>query len=67
MTKMKRKNGVYKSELAIYFIKDDKIMMLMKGNFYKATESFMQGVYVEPLSKTQLSQFDEAYEQVKPW
>ncbi len=62
-----RENGVYKSELATYYIKDDKILMLIKGKFYKTSESFMQGVYREPLSEEQLSQFDEAYEQVKYW
>ena len=61
------KNGVYKSKLAIYYIKDNKILMLMKGRFYKTSKSFMQGVYREPLSDKQLSQFDEAYNQVSQW
>ena len=63
----KRENGVYKSELATYYIKDNKILMLMKGRFYKTSESFMQGVYREPLNETQLSQFADAYKSVKQW
>jgi len=61
------KNGMYKSKLAEYYIKDNKILMLMKGRFYKTSESFMQGEYVEPLTDEQLGQFDEAYKQVKHW
>ena len=62
-----RKNGVYKSELATYYIKDDKILMLMKGQFYKTSESFMQGVYTEELTDEQMNQFNEAYDQVSQW
>jgi len=61
------KNGIYKSELATYYIKDNKILMQMKGRFYKTSDSFMQGTYREPLTETQIKQFDEAYEQVKYW
>jgi hypothetical protein len=61
------KDGIYKSALATYYIKDNKILMLMKGQFYKTSESFMQGTYQEPLTKEQIGQFDEAYEQVKYW
>ena len=61
------KDGIYKSELATYYIKDNKILMHMKGQFYKTSESFMQGTYQEPLTEQQISQFDEAYEQVKYW
>jgi hypothetical protein len=61
------KNGFYKSELATYYIKDNKIMMRMKGQFYKTSESFMQGTYMKPLTETQISQFDDAYEQCKQW
>jgi len=61
------KNGFYKSELATYYIKDNKIMMRMKGQFYKTNESFMQGTYMKPLTETQISQFDDAYKQCKQW
>tara|TARA_R100001463_G_scaffold23149_2_gene55458 strand:+ start:913 stop:1101 length:189 start_codon:yes stop_codon:yes gene_type:complete len=61
------KDGIYKSALATYYIKDNKILMLMKGQFYKTSESFMQGTYQEPLTEQQIGQFDEAYEQVKYW
>tara|TARA_R100000951_G_scaffold54838_1_gene46073 strand:+ start:317 stop:505 length:189 start_codon:yes stop_codon:yes gene_type:complete len=61
------KNGIYKSELATYYIKDNKILMNLKGNFYKTSESFMQGKYKEPLTENQLKKFDEAYKQVKQW
>tara|TARA_R110000782_G_scaffold236188_4_gene322343 strand:- start:101 stop:298 length:198 start_codon:yes stop_codon:yes gene_type:complete len=65
MTKIE--NGVYKSELATYYIKNNKILMLMKGKFYKTSESFMQGVYREELTDEQMNQFDEAYNQVQQW
>ena len=61
------KNGFYKSELATYYIKDNKIMMHMKGQFYKTNENFMQGTYIKPLTETQTNQFDDAYEQCKQW
>lgn len=62
-----KQNGVYKSKLATYFIKDDKILMLLKGNFYKTTSGYMQGVYKKPLTEKQLSQFEEAYNKSKCW
>lgn len=61
------KNGFYKSELAAYYIKDNKIMMHMKGQFYKTNENFMQGTYMKPLTETQIKQFDDAYKQCKQW
>lgn len=61
------KNGIYKSKLATYYIKDEKILMQMKGRFYKTSESFMQGTYREPLTDKQIKQFDEAYNQVSQW
>ena len=61
------KDGFYKSELAAYYIKDNKIMMHMKGQFYKTSESFMQGTYIKSLTETQINQFDDAYEQCKQW
>jgi len=60
-------NGTYKSDNATYFVKDDNILMLLKGNWYKTSLNFFQGIYKKPLTDEQLEQFDEAYAQVNQW
>lgn len=60
-------NGIYKSPEAIYYVKDEKIMMQIKGNLYKTSKNFMFGTKVKDMSEQQLNQFDAAYEQVKKW
>ncbi len=37
------KDGIYKSDNAIYFVLDNKILMRLMGEMYKTTKSFMQG------------------------
>jgi len=65
MTKLK--DGIYKSENAIYFIFNDKIMMKIGGSVYKTNSNFMQGKWVDDLSSSMISQFDEVYDQLKSW
>jgi len=60
-------NGIYKSENATYFIKDKKILMKLKGDFYKTNENFMQGRFQAPLSEGMDRNFDKAYSQAKNW
>ena len=61
------KDGIYKSALATYYIKDNKILMKMKGKFYKTNENYMQGSFQAPLSEGMERNFNKAYEQVKYW
>ena len=41
------KDGIYKSNDAIYFVLNEKILMKMMGNMYKTTKHFMFGDYVD--------------------
>ncbi len=36
-------NGIYKSDNAVYFVYNGKILMKIMSNFYKTTANFMQG------------------------
>lgn len=67
MIETKLKNGIYKSENAIYFIYNDKIMMKINGGMYKTNSNFMQGKWVEDLKPAMTEQFDKVYEQLKSW
>ena len=60
-------NGIYKSPDAIYYVKDGKIMMQLRGQLFKTNENFMFGTKVKEMTEQQLSQFDDAYEKVKQW
>jgi len=61
------KNGIYKSDNAIYFVLDNKILMRIMGEMYKTTKSFMQGDWKEDLQPEMIEQFDEVYNEVKQW
>tara|TARA_R100001594_G_scaffold52083_1_gene85597 strand:- start:651 stop:839 length:189 start_codon:yes stop_codon:yes gene_type:complete len=61
------KNGIYKSDNAIYFVLDNKILMRIMGEMYKTTKSFMQGDWKENLRPEMIEQFDEVYNEVKQW
>ena len=61
------KNGIYKSENAIYFIYNDKIMMRVNGGMYKTNENFMQGKWVDDLKPEMIEQFKEVYNKLKSW
>ncbi len=67
MIKSKLKNGIYKSENAIYFIYNDKIMMRINGGMYKTNENFMQGKWVDDLKSEMIDQFNEVYNKLKSW
>lgn len=64
----KLKNGIYKNEHASYFIKDEKIIMNLKGSYYKTTVQFMLGAqFIKDLSKGIEETFDKAYESAPQW
>jgi hypothetical protein len=67
MTESKLKNGIYKSENAIYFIYNDQIMMRINGGMYKTNSNFMQGKWVDDLKPEMIAQFDEVYNKLKSW
>ena len=61
------KDGIYKSNDAIYFVLNEKILMKILGNVYKTTKHFNFGEYVEPLKPGMIEQFDEVYNECKNW
>lgn len=67
MEDTKVKDGMYRSNDAIYYIKDGRILMNMKGSWYKTNANFLQGPWLKPLTSDQLGAFDKAYSQVKSW
>ena len=61
-------NGIYKNENATFFVKDDKVIMRLKGSYYKTNENFMLAVKrVEPLSAGMINSFDRAYKGAPSW
>ncbi|QDP65225.1 MAG: hypothetical protein Unbinned2819contig1004_16 [Prokaryotic dsDNA virus sp.] len=64
----KLKNGIYRSENALYIVKAKKIIMHLSGSTYKTSESFMLGAkFVEPLTDKMKRKFDKYYSQLKQW
>ena len=61
------KDGIYKGDLATYVIKDDKIIMIMRGRYYTTSSNFMQGAYKEPLTEEMSNQFVNVYENTDSW
>tara|TARA_R100001082_G_scaffold110125_1_gene89060 strand:+ start:851 stop:1039 length:189 start_codon:yes stop_codon:yes gene_type:complete len=61
------KDGIYKSDNAIYFVLDNKILMRLMGEMYKTTKSFIQGDWKENLQPGMVEQFDEVYDKAKQW
>ena len=61
------KNGIYKSNDAVYFVLNEKILMRIMGEMYKTTKNFMQGDYVTELNQGMISEFDGVYNKVKSW
>jgi len=61
------KDGIYKSDNAIYFVLNSKILMRLMGEMYKTTKGFMQGDWKEDLQPGMVEQFDEVYNEVKQW
>ena len=60
-------NGIYKSDNAVYFVYNGKILMQIMGDMYKTTANFMQGNYMEPLKQGMVDSFEEVYNKVKFW
>ena len=58
-------NGIYKSKDATYFVKDDRILMLLLGSIYKTTKSFMLGHRVTDLTPKIVEEFDSTYSKAK--
>ena len=61
------KDGIYKSNDAVYFVLNEKILMKMLGSMYKTTKHFMFGDYVDELSPNHIRNFNEAYNEAKQW
>ena len=61
------KDGIYKSNDAIYFVLNEKILMRILGSMYKTTKHFNFGEYQEPLKPGMIKQFNEVYNKVKQW
>ena len=61
------KDGIYKSNDAVYFVLNEKILMKMLGNMYKTTKHFNFGDWKEDLNPEMVEQFDEVYNKVKQW
>ena len=61
------KDGIYKSDNAVYYVLDKKILMKLMGEWYKTNENFMQGDYVKELSSGIKSEFSRVYNEVKNW
>ena len=61
-------NGIYKSDNAYYFVKDNKILMHLSGELYKTTENFMIGAkYYKPLSFEMKKDFEIIYDSSRDW
>lgn len=60
-------NGIYKSENATYYVKENKILMQIKGNFYKTNKNFMQGRFKDKLTEGMAKNFEKAYSKATNW
>ena len=61
-------DGMYVNDNVIYFVKDQKVLMLVKDTFYKTTTSYMfQPKKIEGLYKSMIVWFDDIYESSKWW
>ncbi len=65
------KNGIYKGTEALYFVKDNKVIMKLKGMLYKTSLKFLgnrlEGKYKEPLGSGMFENFENVYSQIKTW
>jgi len=60
-------NGIYKSDNAIYYIKDSRIIMRVMGMLYKTNTNFMQGKYQMDLPLELDVAFNETYSKLDNW
>ena len=61
------KDGIYKSNDAIYFVLNEKVLMKILGSMYKTTKHFMFGDYKTSLQPQMIEHFDEVYNECKNW
>ena len=63
----KMKDGIYKSNDAIYFVLNEKILMKMLGSMYKTTKMFLFADWAYPLTDEMKDEFEIVYNKVKQW
>ena len=61
------KDGIYRSDNALYYVLNKQILMKLMGQWYKTNENFMQGDYVEELPGGIKDEFSSVYSQVTGW
>ena len=62
------KDGIYKSDSVYYFVKDDKILMNIRGSSFRTSENFMIGAsYLKPLTPEMEKEFNECYINADNW
>ena len=61
------KDGIYKSNDAVYFVLNEKVLMKILGSMYKNTKHFKFGDWQADLQPGMIEQFDEVYNKVKQW
>lgn len=62
------KNGVYKSPDAVYFVKEEKVIMILKGSYFKTTKNFMAGAdFEKDLPQEIFDDFERVYKLTPPW
>ena len=61
------KDGIYKSNDAIYFVLNEKDLMKILGSMYMLRYIIIFGEYQEPLKPQMIESFDEVYNKVKQW
>ena len=61
------KNGIYKSNDAVYFVLNGKVLMRIMGSMYKTTKHFMFGDWLQELQPGMIEDFDEVYNEAKKW
>jgi len=62
------KDGVYRSNLATYYVYQGKVMMRMGGVYYKTTDNFMVGSrYLKDLTEEQMKKFEACFSQCPQW
>ena len=64
-------NGVYKSSIATYLVKDEKVVMILQGargtGTFRTSKNFHDGKYVKPLTPEMEEAFEKDYDKLKTW
>ena len=61
------KDGIYKSDNAVYFVLDNRILMRLMGEMYTTTKGFMQGDWKKDLQPEMIKEFDVVYHEAEQW